>query len=149
MKRLLGMTSIFVFNFVMKYLTDHDFILFIVLRIFLTFFINISMNPLKNQTNFFFPKHLLKDVWMFLQHWATCWCCRPSVEQTIGAVGDPPPPPDQRVPIPIKGSGYWCQRVVTLIIPYEMVSIILWSDVLYDVNKIVYMTIYVLEIELV
>ena len=26
---------------------------------------------------------------MFLQHWVTCWCRRPSVEQTIGAA--PPP----------------------------------------------------------
>ena len=29
---------------------------------------------------------------MFLQHWATCRCSQPSVEQTIGAVGEPPPP---------------------------------------------------------
>ena len=29
---------------------------------------------------------------MLAQHWATCWCRRLSVGQTIGAAEDPPPP---------------------------------------------------------
>ena len=39
--------------------------------------------PLKPKQTLRIPKHLLKDDWMFLQHWATCWCRRPSVGQTI------------------------------------------------------------------
>ena len=34
---------------------------------------------------------------MFLQHWATCWCRRTSVEQRIGAARDYP---DHRIPRP-------------------------------------------------
>ena len=37
------------------------------------------------------------------QHWATSSCRRPSVEQTIGVVGQSTPPPDYRVLRPIKG----------------------------------------------
>ena len=55
---------------------------------------------------------------MFLQHWATCWCSRPSVEQTIGVVGNP----DHRVLRPIKGGRYWCNHVATLIMPRVVVS---------------------------
>ena len=69
------------------------------------------------------PKLLIKDVWMFLQHRATCRCRRPRVEQTIAAVGElPPPHPDRTVPRPIKGGSYWCNHVVTLIMPSEIVS---------------------------
>ena len=35
------------------------------------------------------PAHLLKNVWMFLQHWAT-WCRPPSVDQIFGAAGKTP-----------------------------------------------------------
>ena len=45
------MKSIFVFSFVM-YPPDHDFIFFRVFRFFKIFFINISINPIKTQTNF-------------------------------------------------------------------------------------------------
>ena len=27
---------------------------------------------------------------MLAQHWATCWCCRPSVGQRVSAAGDSP-----------------------------------------------------------
>ena len=46
------MTSIFVFSFVSP--PDHDFIFFRVFRFKKIFFINISMNPIKTQTNFMF-----------------------------------------------------------------------------------------------
>ena len=48
------------------------------------------MNPLKTQKTFCVSKHLLKNGWMFLQHWAICWCRRPSVGQTISAAGVSP-----------------------------------------------------------
>ena len=45
---------------------------------------------LKHKHTFWIPKHLLNVGWMFLQHWATCWCRRPSVEQAISAAGESP-----------------------------------------------------------
>ena len=58
---------------------------------------------------------------MFLQHWVTCRC-RPSIEQTIGAVGTPPPPiipfPDQLRAAAIDVT----MSMVTLIMPSEVVS---------------------------
>ena len=47
-------------------------------------------NRLKPKQTLCIPKHLLKDDWMFLQHWATCWCRRPSVGQTISVAGVSP-----------------------------------------------------------
>ena len=58
--------------------------------------------------------HNLKDGWMLTQHWATSWCCRLSVEQTIIAPGEPP---YHCFPRRIKGGSYWCSQVVTLIMP--------------------------------
>ena len=53
LKQLLGMTSIFVFNFVMKLCIPeiHDFIFF---RVFKIFFIHTFMNPTVPQTNFLY-----------------------------------------------------------------------------------------------
>ena len=49
------MTSIFVFIFVMNKCIHQIMILFFsVFRFFKIFFINISMNPLKTQTNFLY-----------------------------------------------------------------------------------------------
>ena len=48
------------------------------------FFLIFLWNRLKP---FCIPKHMLKDDWMFLQHWAICWCRRPSVGQTISVAG--------------------------------------------------------------
>ena len=51
-----GMTSIFVFYFCSEvvYPPDHDFIFFRVFRFLKIFLINISMKPLKTQTNFLY-----------------------------------------------------------------------------------------------
>ena len=45
------------------------------------------MIHLKPKQTFCIPEHLLKDGWMFLQHWATFWSRWPSVGQTISAAG--------------------------------------------------------------
>ena len=56
-------------------------------KYFLSTFLWIRLKP---KHTFCIPKHLLEDGWMFLQHWATCWCRRPSVGQTISAAGVSP-----------------------------------------------------------
>ena len=94
--------------------TDHDFIFFRVFRFLQIFFYShvyeSDCNPKKT---FCIPKHLLKDVWMLLHHWDTCWCRRPRHSVLRGN------PPDQPVPTEIKGGSYWCNYVVTLIMPSE------------------------------
>ena len=58
---------------------------------FYKYFLPIFLwNRLKPKQTCCIPKHLLKDDWMFLQHWATCWCRRPSVGQTISVAVYPP-----------------------------------------------------------
>ena len=57
------------------------------LKTFLNIYNNIYKSPAITQTC---QCIYLKDGWMLAQHWATSWCRRPSVEQTIGAVGRPP-----------------------------------------------------------
>ena len=54
------------------------------LKYFLSTFLWIRLKP---KQSFCISKYLLNDVWMFLQHWATCWCRRPSVSQTISVAG--------------------------------------------------------------
>ena len=81
------------------YPPDHDFIFFRVFRFLKIFFINISMNRLKPKQTFCIPNYLLKDGWMFLQHWAKCWCRWPSIGQTISAAGVSPPCLDYKTPI--------------------------------------------------
>ena len=73
------------FWFLILYTTDHDFIYFRISR-----FLWMQRKP---KQTICIPKHLLKDCCMFLQHWASCWCRRPSVEQTNSAAGTPPAPP--------------------------------------------------------
>ena len=81
------------------YPPDHDFIFFTVFRFKKIFFINISMNPLKTQTNFLFTYTLAKRrliVPTALGHilmpsakrWADNQCCRCI-----------PPCPDSKTPI--------------------------------------------------
>ena len=55
-----------------------------------------------------------------------------------GYGGTSPPPPDHRFPRPIKGGNYWCNQVVVVFMPSEMV--VFWGS-------IVYRTIYILEIK--
>ena len=92
LKQLLGMTSIFVFSFVMKYCIPQIMILFFLeflnfSKYFLSTFPWIRLKP---KQTFCIPKHLLKDGYIFLQHWASCWCRRPSVGQTISVAGVSP-----------------------------------------------------------
>ena len=92
LKHLLGMTSIFVFSFVMKWCIPQIMILFFseFLDFYKYFISTILWIRLKPKQTVCIPKHLLKDGWMFLPHWATCWCRRPSVGQTISVVGVSP-----------------------------------------------------------
>ena len=80
------------------YPTDNDFIYFRIFRFLkylLSTFLLIRGQP---KETICIPKLLIEDGYIFLQHWATCWCRRTSVEQAIGAAGDHP---DHRVPGPI------------------------------------------------
>ena len=89
-------------------------------------------------------KHLLKDVWMFLQHWGTGWCSRPSVEQTFGAAGGIPlinPFPQQLRAAAIDVT-MWLLWTCRLRWSVAYLLSILW----YAVNKLVYMAVYVLYV---
>ena len=68
------------------YPADHSF--FSNFSGFRKHFLKIFIRTIKNP-NIQFVR--LKDNWMLAQHWATSWCRRPCFEQTIGAVGNPPP----------------------------------------------------------
>ena len=101
LKQPLGMTSIFVFSFVMKWCIPQIMILFFskFLDFYKYFLSTFLWNRLKPKQTLCIPKHLLKDDRMFLQHRATCWCRRPSVGQTISVAGIAPPCPDYKTPI--------------------------------------------------
>ena len=72
------------------YPPDHDFIYSEFLDFYKYFLSLYLWNRLKPKQTLCISKHLLKDDWMFLQHWATCWCHRPSVGQTISVAVYPP-----------------------------------------------------------
>ena len=72
------------------YSPDNDFIFFKFLDLKKSFLLTFLLSRLKPKQFFYIPKHLLKDGYMFLQHWATCSIRRPSVGQTVGVAGVSP-----------------------------------------------------------